>query len=264
MSDGIEKQDIGKRIETVFQTIGEFVILVGDTIRFTFTHPFPVRATIDQMVRIGVGSILVSMITSFFTGMVMALQLSLALESKMSGISQFVGAMVSKAMVVELSPVLTALVIAGRIGSAIAAEIGTMEVSEQIDALKTLNTNPVAYLVVPRFWAGVLSLPLLTVIAMLMGILGGGFVAMTVLNINALAYFERSTMILSVKDFSGSLIKSVFFGASIVLVACTTGFKTKGGADGVGKSTTLAVVMGFMLILIGDYFITILLRMIGL
>lgn len=252
------------RIESVFAVTGEFVLLIANTVRFTFTKKFPFKLTMAQIVRIGIGSVLVSIITSFFTGMVMALQISMALETKMAGISQFVGAMVSKAMVKELSPVLTALVIAGRIGSAIAAEIGTMEVSEQVDALKTLNTDPVAYLVVPRFWAGVISMPLLTIIADLMGILGGGFVAYTVLHINAQSYFERSTMILSVGDIVGSIIKAVVFGVFIITVACLVGFRTRGGADGVGKSTTFSVVMAFMLILIGDYFLTVILTAFGL
>ncbi len=252
------------RLEIVFAVTGEFVLLIAQTVRFTFTRKFPFKLTLSQIVRIGVGSVVVSIITSFFTGMVMALQISMALEVKMAGISQFVGAMVSKAMIKELSPVLTALVIAGRIGSAIAAEIGTMEVSEQIDALKTLNTDPVAYLVVPRFWAGVISMPLLTAIADLMGILGGGFVAYTILNINAQSYFERSTMILTLGDIAGSLIKAVVFGVFIITVACLVGFRTRGGADGVGKATTFSVVMAFMLILIGDYFLTVILKLFGM
>jgi phospholipid/cholesterol/gamma-HCH transport system permease protein len=157
----------------------------------------------------------------------------------------------------ELGPVLTGLIVAGRAGAAIAAELGTMRVTEQIDALETLATNPVKYLVVPRFIAGVFMLPALAVIAAITGIIGGYIVTVGLFETSSIAYWKRTWDYLEVSDILNGLIKSGFFGASISLISCYKGFYTRGGAEGVGKATTGAVVLSSMTILISDYFLSV-------
>jgi phospholipid/cholesterol/gamma-HCH transport system permease protein len=213
------------------------------------------------MVRVGVDTIPVAMTTALFTGMVLALQTGYALEVKMKGVSQFLGQIVTLSMVRELGPVLTALIVSGRVGSAVAAEIGTMKVTEQVDALHTLAADPVKYLAVPRFWAFALMLPILTVFADLTGWLGGLFVAMVRLSSTSTIYMEASRHAVAISDIMGGLFKAVFFGAAIAVVACHEGFSTEGGAEGVGRATTQAVVVSFMVILVSDYFLTALLTL---
>jgi len=209
----------------------------------------------EQMVKIGVESVPVAITTALFTGMVLALQSGYTLETKIKGVSQFIGAVVSISMVRELGPVLTGMVIAGRMGSAVAAEIGTMQVTEQIDALYTLAANPVKYLGVPRFLAFTLMLPLLTVFADIVGWVGGLFISSLKFT-SAEVYIDSTKTSLVTGDIMGGLIKATVFGAIIAIVACRQGFATTNGAEGVGKATTNAVVFSFMLILISDYFLT--------
>lgn len=227
--------------------------------RWMFRKPRDGRLILRQMVKVGVESVPVALVTALFTGMVLSLQTGYTLETKMKGVSQFVGAVVSLAMVRELGPVLTALIVAGRMGSAIAAEIGTMKVTEQVDALKTLSADPVKYLAVPRYVAFTLMLPLLTVFADLTGWLGGLLVAVARLGSSSTLYIEQSLSALTMSDVSGGLIKAFFFGAFIALVSCRQGFATEGGAEGVGRATTNAVVYSFMVVLVSDYFLTALL-----
>lgn len=231
----------------------EFGMLIIDIFRYTFRKTFSFKLLSEQILRMGVGSFLVAMITSLFTGMVMAFQIAAVLDSVLMGISQFVGSMVGKSMVKELAPILVALVFAGRVGSAITAEIGTMQVSEQLDALKTLHTNPIEYVAVPRFWAGLFSLPMITITADIIGVLGGALVSMLVLNSDPIRYLERAIAVITLGDFIGSVIKATIFGAEIMLISCFFGFRTKGGAEGVGKATTTSVVWSFMFILVSDY-----------
>ena len=168
----------------------------------------------------------------------------------------YIANLVAVALTRELAPVLTALIVAGRIGAAITAEIGTMTVTEQIDALETLATNPVKYLVVPRFLALAVMLPVLTVYADLIGIFGGFLICVYKLNINAQMYINMTLDALVVKDIMTGLIKTVFFGMIIALVGCYEGLRTKGGAEGVGRATTLSVVTSFILIIATDCFFT--------
>jgi phospholipid/cholesterol/gamma-HCH transport system permease protein len=210
----------------------------------------------EQMETIGVRSLSVVLITALFTGMVLALQASDSLEKVLKGISQFIGRTVALPFIRELGPVLTALIVTGRIGSSIAAEIGTMQVTEQIDALKTLGAPPMRYLGAPRFIACVTMLPALTVIAMLMGLLGGWLVAVATVGVSTSTYFGDIPQMVVMADVWKGLLKTPFFGAIIAGVACYQGFNTHGGAEGVGHATTRAVVWASILILVADYFLT--------
>jgi phospholipid/cholesterol/gamma-HCH transport system permease protein len=246
----------------IFEEVGGHFIFFKETIKWVFRPPFDFKNILVQMLEIGYRSIPVTSITLFFTGMVMALQIGKAMDKLMSGSSVFIGSAVSISMFRELCPVLTALLLAGRIGSSIAAEIGTMRVTEQIDALVTLRANPIQYLSVPRFIACFVMTPVLTIITDIVGILGGAFIAFTVLGITVDKYFENILNYLSLNDFLSGIIKTFFFGIEIAIISCYQGFKTTGGAEGVGKSAIQAVVKSSMVILVSDYFFTYLLQFI--
>ena len=243
-----------------FAGLGGYFIFLKDTIRWMFRPPFDAKNVVAQMLEIGYKSLPVTSITLFFTGMVMAFQIGTAMDAIMSGSSVFIGSGVTIAMFRELCPVLTGLLLAGRVGSAIAAEIGTMRVTEQIDALKTLSANPVQYLSVPRFIACLVMTPLLTVITDIVGVLGGSFIAYFSLGITLDKYVENILNYVSLFDFLSGLLKSLFFGVEIAVIACYQGFITRGGAEGVGRSTIQAVVKSSMAILISDYFLTYLIQ----
>jgi phospholipid/cholesterol/gamma-HCH transport system permease protein len=246
----------------IFEEVGGHFIFLSETVKWIFRPPFDIKNIFIQMHEIGYKSIPVTSITLFFTGMVMALQIGKAMDKLMSGSSVFIGSAVSISMFRELCPVLTALLLAGRIGSAIAAEIGTMRVTEQIDALVTLRANPIQYLSVPRFIACFIMTPALTIVTDIVGILGGAFVAFAILGITVDKYFENILNYLSLNDFLSGLIKTFFFGIEIAVISCYQGFKTTGGAEGVGKSAIQAVVKSSMAILVSDYFFTYLLQFI--
>lgn len=240
----------------IFAGLGGYFIFLKDTIRWMFRPPFDGKTLVAQMLEIGYKSLPVTSITLFFTGMVMAFQIGNAMDHIMSGSSVFIGSGVTIAMFRELCPVLTGLLLAGRVGSAIAAEIGTMRVTEQIDALKTLSADPIQYLSVPRFIACLVMTPLLTVITDIVGVLGGSFIAYFSLGITLDKYIENILNYVSLYDFLSGLIKSLFFGVEIAVIACYQGFSTRGGAEGVGRATIQAVVKSSMAILISDYFLT--------
>ena len=197
---------IKNKINYFLATLGEFASLQIEILKYTFRPNFSFKLLKEQIVRMGVDSFIVAGVTVLCTGMVMSLQIAVVLDSVLKGISQFVGSMVGKAMVKELSPMLLALIFAGRVGSSVTAEIGTMQVSEQLDALKTLYTNPIEYVAVPRFWAAVISLPMLTVSADVIGVLGGAIVTVFVLHSDPMHYFDRAIAVITVGDFIGSLI----------------------------------------------------------
>lgn len=209
---------------------------------------------LEQMEKVGVASFPLVFLTSLFTGMVLALQTAYQLQ-KISA-ELYIGSLVALSMVRELGPVLTALVIAGRVGASITAELGTMQVTEQIDALQTLATDPVRYLAVPRLVALVAMLPLLTLYADLVGILGGYVVGVYKLGIGSSLYMNMTWDALRFKDLFTGLLKSVVFAVVIATIACYEGFETSGGAEGVGRSTTMAVVISFILIITSDCFFT--------
>ncbi len=244
-----------KTLDFVTQ-LGEIALLLMETVRNIFRRPFPRRNFFEQIVKIGWNSIPVTFFTAISTGAILALQTGYAMMSNVKGTEHFVGGVVALSVTRELGPILCAIMIAGRAGSGITAEIGTMKVTEQIDALVTLSANPVHYLIVPRVLAGVIVLPLLTLFTDLVAILGGMLVAFLEMGLNEAQYIETTLRMLTISDINNGLIKSVVFGLLITLIASFEGFRTKGGAEGVGKSTTRSVVMICMSILFFDYVLT--------
>lgn len=246
---------IGRTIIRFSEELGRILILLSLTVRHMLLPPYEVRNTFKQMLEIGVRSLPVVLITAIFTGMVFALQTFTGF--KRFGAEGVVGTVVALSMTRELGPVLTGLIVAGRAGAAMAAELGTMRVTEQIDALETLATNPIKYLIVPRFIAGMLMLPALAAVADITGIIGGYFITVGLFDTSSIAYWKRTWNYLMISDIYNGLIKAGFFGASISLLSCYKGFYTRGGAEGVGKATTGAVVLSSMTILISDYFLSV-------
>jgi phospholipid/cholesterol/gamma-HCH transport system permease protein len=243
--------------------VQEYFTLGGRATRFMAARPFYWRDLVTQMDRIGVGAIPIVLLTGLFTGMVLALQSSVELAK--FGAEIYVGSLVGASMIRELGPVLASLMVAGRSASGIAAEIGSMRVTEQIDALQTFGTDPIKKLVTPRIMAGLIMMPVLTILADFVGIFGGMLVAVFRLQIPVEAYFSgvlgtlaASGFVLGFfpKDFVSGLLKPLVFGGIITLTACYFGLNTKGGTEGVGTAATRAVVTASVLILATDYFLT--------
>lgn len=245
---------IGENFIEFLENAGAISVLLWETLTTTFTTPLRWKACLEQSHKIGVDSLPLVMLTSLFSGMVLALQSSYQL--RLFSAEQFTSDLVALSVTRELGPVLTAMMVAGRVGASMAAELGTMKVTEQIDALKALATDPVRYLIVPRFVAAVIMLVLLTIYSDLVGILGGYVVGVFKLGIGSYKYINRTFDVLIMKDIYTGLIKAFFFGIIITVVSCYFGFKTRGGAEGVGHSTTLAVVVSFILIIFFDTFFT--------
>jgi phospholipid/cholesterol/gamma-HCH transport system permease protein len=254
---------IGQRSRGVALGVFEYFLLGARAVRFMFARPFYWRDMVIQMDRIGVGSLPIVLLTGLFTGMVLALQS--AVELNKFGADVYVGNLVGASMIRELGPVLCALMVAGRSASGIAAELGSMRVTEQIDALQSFGTDPIKKLVTPRLLASLIMLPLLTVLADMIGILGGMIIAVLRIGIPGEAYMQgvlntaaQSGFILGIipKDFISGLFKPFVFGGIIALTACYYGLNTKGGTEGVGNAATRSVVTCSVLILATDYFIT--------
>lgn len=245
---------IGTNVLSFMSEMGEILLLFVRSIAWTFVPPFRVRNLIKQMEFIGVKSLFIVVLTGVFSGMVLALQSYYGFR-KFGGES-LLGGIVALSLAREMGPVMTALMVNARAGSAIAAELGTMRVTEQIDALEVMAINPVQYLVVPRIWAGVLMVPLLTAINILVGIVGGYFVGVVLLNINSGIFISKMTNMVEFSDLVQGMVKSVFFGLFLTLIGCYKGYYTYGGAEGVGRATTEAVVISSVSILIGTYVIT--------
>jgi phospholipid/cholesterol/gamma-HCH transport system permease protein len=241
-------------IENFFREVGRFAHVLWRTLRWTPRRPWDFRELLRQMLRVGVNSLPVILLTAMFTGMVMALQTFTVLVR--FGAERYVGSLVSLSMVRELSCVLGGLVIAGRAGSAMGAELGTMKVTEQIDALEVMATDPIHYLVVPRVWATVFVMPLLVVVADAIGIYGGYLVSVVLMGANPVSYMDNTFRFMDLSDLSSGLIKAAFFGMLIAVVGCQQGLYTRGGAEGVGRSTTRSVVVASIAILISDFFLT--------
>lgn len=238
----------------ISEEFGNVLFLLIATVAWLFRPPFRIRLIFRQMESVGLNSAPVVLITGTFTGMVLAIQTYYGF--RMFGGESLVGATVALSMTRELGPAITALMVTGRAGSAMAAEIGTMKVTEQIDALYAMSVNPVQYLVMPRVVAGIIMLPVLTVISDFIGILGGYFVGVQLLNINSGIFIARIIEFVDLSDIFNGLIKSAFFGLILSLIGCYKGFYTAGGAAGVGRATTQAVVYASVSILISDYFLT--------
>jgi phospholipid/cholesterol/gamma-HCH transport system permease protein len=238
------------------QITGEIWLLVVRTVSCLKRAHANRQIIIQQMVEIGVNTLPMVVIMAVFTGMVLAVQTGhQALRFNLTGT---VAPLVGLSLTRELGPVLTGVIVAGRVGAAIAAQVGTMKVTEQIDALETLATDPIEYLVMPRFVAAIVMLPVLTVCADAIGIAGGLVIAITKLNIQGDAYIRGTFDALQISDVMGGLVKAAFFGMLIAIIGCYYGLTTTGGAEGVGKSTTRAVVLSLMLILVSDFFLTVL------
>ena len=254
---------IGKRVLHLANELGKIFNLFRLTVYWIFTRPVDYKNITMQMVEVGWHSFPVIVLTSLFTGMVFALQTGSSFKNIFNE-PVFIGSAVGFALVKELSSVLTAIVIAGRIGASIAAELGTMKVTEQIDALYTLGTNPIKYLAVPRFLACITMIPLLTILSNVIGILGGLGVSVYVLRIPSTVYWEDIFYYMELTDFAHGIIKAFFFAAIIAVVSCYRGFSCYGGAEGVGKATTSAVMISIVLILVSDYFLAALLVAMGI
>ncbi len=233
---------------------GGIALLFFTSLVYTFRPPYRVRLFFKQMEFVGVNSLLVVILTALFSGMVIAFQSYRAL-SKFGGES-LLGGLVALSMVRELGPVLTSLMVTARAGSAMAAELGTMRVTEQIDALEVMAINPVHYLVVPRLWAAVLMVPLLTVIADVVGIGGGYLVGVLLLKVDAGIFIKKMQDMVEWIDISSGLYKALVFGALLSIIGCYKGYNATGGAEGVGRATTEAVVIASVSILVGDYIMT--------
>jgi len=245
---------VGRAVLRLLEELGRFFTMLGRVLLWAPQPPYDLPELVRQMVVVGVNSIPVVFLTTLFTGMVLALQGYHAF-SKFNATS-LVGSVVALSLMQELSPVLSALMVTGRVGSAMAAEIGSMRITEQIDALKALATEPVQYLFVPRVLASVLMLPLLVVVGDVVGIFGGYFVAVHLLGSNPVTYYENSFEHVDMNDFTSGLIKAAVFGLIFSVVACVRGYYTTGGAEGVGRSTTQAVVVASLAILLSDFFLT--------
>lgn len=244
----------GRPFIIVVEEFGRIVLLLLSTIAWMFRSPFRYQVVLKQMEFVGVNSVTVVLITGTFTGMVIALQTYYGF--RMFGGESLVGSTLTLAITRELGPVFTALMVTGRAGSAMAAEIGTMKVTEQIDALYAMSVNPIQYLIMPRILAGICMLPILTIVADFIGIVGGYFVGVELLNINSGMFMAKIIEIVELDDIFNGLIKSAFFGLILSLVGCYKGFYATGGAEGVGRATTQSVVISSVAIFISDYFLT--------
>lgn len=237
-----------------FATLGDYAILVMSVFWLAIRRPPNWVLIRDQLFEIGVRSLPVVAITGFSTGMVLAAQSFFQLSDK--GLASATGLMVAKAMLVELGPVLTAFMVTGRVGAAMCAELGTMRVTEQIDAMRSMSVNPLRYLVAPRFIAGMFMMPLLTVFSSIMGILGGYIVAVYLYKMPPSSFLDPLPLHITTFDFVSGMVKAFVFGVIIVTICCFKGMTTRGGAAGVGRSTTNSVVICYSVILIGNFLLT--------
>lgn len=247
-------ESFGRFFTVGIQETGEFLLFARSSFSWLFARPFRRDVFFRQMEFIGVRSLPIIALTGLFTGMVFGLQTGYAFRTFNAQI--FVGSTVGLALTREIGPVFTALMVAARAGSAMAAEIGTMKVTEQVDALSAMAVNPLHYLVVPRVFASFVMLPLLAAVFSLIGVMGAYFVAVHLLHIGPTVFMQKLTYYVDADDVIGGLIKAAFFGVMLGLVSCHRGYRTYGGAEGVGRSTTQAVVMSSVAILVLDYFLT--------
>ena len=245
---------IGRFFIALFGEIGRIFLFASQAVPACFMPPVYGRLVIQQMLRIGYFSLPVVGLTAFFTGGALALQIFIG--GNRYGAEAFVPQIVVLGITRELGPVMAGLMVAGRVSAAIAAEIGTMRVTEQIDALVTLSTNPFKYLVAPRLIAAVLSMPILVAIADIIGVMGGWVVGIYSLDFNSAVYLKNTADFIKMDDVTSGLWKAAVFGFIIALMGCYHGYNSKGGAQGVGAATTNAVVSAAILILAANYFMT--------
>jgi phospholipid/cholesterol/gamma-HCH transport system permease protein len=243
-----------KRVSNALFYIGDIADLAVQTVTQARRKPFEREIFVAQLDQVGVRSLSIVSITSLFIGMVLALQTAYSLAD--FGGKLFIGKVVSLSLIRELAPVLMALMVGGRVGAGMTAEIGTMKVTEQIDALRALATNPVRKLVVPRVLATTVMLPLLTIVSFMLGTLGGLIIAVGNLHLNSNYYIRSVIETVKYNDLASGIGKTFFFGFAIALIACYNGLRTTGGADGVGRATTSTVVTASITVLILDFFLT--------
>ncbi|BAZ46003.1 hypothetical protein NIES4102_30310 [Chondrocystis sp. NIES-4102] len=241
-------------IQIWFQRSLSALFLTGQIVIHLLAGKINRRNTLEQMVIVGPDSLMIALITAVFVGMVFTIQV--AREFLNFGAVQAIGGVLALALSRELAPVLTAVVLAARVGSAFAAEIGTMKVTEQIDALYVLKSDPIDYLVIPRLIACCIMLPMLTMISLVMGLIGGIAVANAIYNVSHITFLESIQTFLQTWDLVSALIKAVIFGSIIAVIGCSWGLTTTGGAKGVGESTTTAVVMALIAIFISNFFLS--------
>lgn len=247
---------IGSKLLYFFRIIGEVLLLLWHTLRSFREAPRNRNSIFTQMAIIGYETLPVASVMAFFVGMVLALQTGVELAKY--GTQDIIGSIVGLSLVRELGPVMTSFLVAGRAGSAMAAEIGVMKVYEEIDALKTLDIDPVRYLVMPRLIAALICVPVLTIYADVVGMIGGAIISHLHprLFLSYSTYTDSLRTALKFAEIANGLAKSFVFGGIIAIICCYVGLKTKGGARGIGISTTRSVVLSFMLILVADYFLT--------
>jgi phospholipid/cholesterol/gamma-HCH transport system permease protein len=240
------------KILLMFESFGKYISLISNIFRSYNSWGLYISNSIDQMIIIGTKSIPIVVLTSFFTGMVSSVQAGYQMESSITP-KWVVGSLVGETMLLELAPVITCLVLAGRIGATIAAELGTMRVTEQIDALESLSLDPIAYLVFPRMLAALIMFPVLTIIADIFGITGGIIAAISTLDIDSYQFMKGLKTWFKPWDAWYGIIKGLSFGLAITSISCYCGFYARGGAEGVGKATTASVVNSCIAIMILDY-----------
>ncbi|WP_072621393.1 MlaE family lipid ABC transporter permease subunit [Spirulina major] len=251
MADGVKrKSSLGLWSQRVLAAI----FLAGQAIFHLFKIKINRRNTLEQCVSVGPGSLVIALVTAAFVGMVFTIQV--AREFLYFGAGSAVGGVLAIALTRELAPVLTAVVLAGRVGSAFAAEIGTMRVTEQIDALQMLKTDPIDYLVIPRIIACSLMLPVLTLLSLLVGIIGGLVVSHNLYGISQTVFLDSVKNFVSLWDIVSAMLKAAVFGAMVAVIGCSWGLTTTGGAKGVGESTTTAVVTSLLAIFIANFFLS--------
>jgi len=252
----IEKyiSELGRKTLSFLYSFGGVANLAGQTFFFCFIPPYRIDRALAQAKKAGYDSLPIVSLVAFFIGVIFALQSAVFMQRL--GSEMYIASIVAVSIVRELGPVITALVVAGRVGAAVAAELGSMQVTEQVDALETLATNPIKYLVVPRFIALTLMLPVLTLYANFLGILGGYLICVYRLGISSNMYLTMTYNAIFYKDLFSGLLKSLFFGMIIAVISCYEGFNVEGGAEGVGRATTKAVVFTFIMIIVADCFFT--------
>ena len=244
---------IGEEVLDDVTAFGNFGVLCGKTFKSAFRRGFPFREVLVQIESVGVLSLAIVLITALFTGLVLALQTVEALTR--FGAKPYTGSLVGLALVLEMGPVLTALMVGGRVGSGIAAELGSMVVTEQVDAIRSMGADPIQKLVLPRMIAVTFSLPLLTILADIVGILGGLVIALQH-GITRHFYFQTIFFTVTLGDFVSGIAKTIVFGWIIAMVACTNGLGTRGGTVGVGYATKRTVVIASISVLVSDFFLT--------
>jgi phospholipid/cholesterol/gamma-HCH transport system permease protein len=252
--ESLRVAQLGRSVITVFQQWGAAFILLARILQALRSVFRKFDLVVLQMMAMGVHSLPVVVFSAVFTGMVAAVQASYQMQGLVPPI--WLGTGICRAVLIELGPVLTALVVAGRVGSGIAAELGTMKVTEQIDALETMAIDPVEHLVMPRFVAGAVMAPVLTIFANFIALAGGWLVAVLSIGITTQVYLDGLRFHFHTKDLMGGVIKSVFFGIIIATSGCFHGFAAEGGAEGVGRATTRTVVAAAVMILIFDYIVS--------